>query len=51
MIGLYRDVVREGELMRARGVLEEVTEEPDSKHLRLVVGSGYTGEYIEWLES
>jgi predicted nucleotidyltransferase len=51
MIGLYRDVVREGELMRARGVLEEVTGEPDSKHLRLVVGSGSTGEYIDWLES
>ncbi|MCW3978359.1 MAG: hypothetical protein NWF12_01300 [Candidatus Bathyarchaeota archaeon] len=47
MIGTYRDVVKEGESFRARGVLEEVQDEAETWH-RLVVGSGRPGEYLEW---
>lgn len=50
MIGLYRDIVDEGETMRVRGVLEEV-EYPGSKWYRMVVGSVSPGEYLDWLES
>ncbi|MCW3992392.1 MAG: nucleotidyltransferase domain-containing protein [Candidatus Bathyarchaeota archaeon] len=51
MIGLYRGVVEAGEMMRARGVLEEVIEEPGSGYLRVVVGSGSPGEYLDWIGS
>jgi len=51
MIGLYRDLVEVGELMRARGVLEEVAEACGTGHFRLVVGSASPGEYIDWLGS
>ncbi len=47
MIGTYRDIVKEGERFRARGMLEEVQEEAGTWH-RLVVGSGRPGEYLEW---
>lgn len=47
MIGTYRDVVKEGERLRARGVLEEVQDEAGTRH-RLVVGSGRPGEYLDW---
>ena len=47
MIGTYRDVVKEGERFRARGVLEEVQYEAGTRY-RLVVGSGRPGEYLEW---
>jgi len=51
MIGLYRDVVEAGESLRARGVLEEAVERPDAAYLRVVVGSGSPGEYLDWLGS
>ena len=47
MIGMYRDVVEPGETIRARGVLEEVSASGGS-WVRLVVGSGRSGEYIDW---
>ena len=49
MIGLYRDVVRPGESMRVRGMLEEVVEEVGPGRLRVVVGSASPGEYLEWV--
>jgi len=49
MIGLYRGVVEAGEMMRARGMLEEVVEETGLRHLRVVVGSASPGEYLDWL--
>ena len=48
MIGLYRDVVEEGEEIRARGVIEEVTIDGETR-LRLVVGTTQPNEYIDWL--
>jgi len=48
MIGLYRNVVEEGELITARGVLEEVVEPPGIRHFRVVVGSALPGEYLDW---
>ncbi len=47
MIGSHRCVVSEGERFRARGVLEETLDEA-GKHLRVVVGTGRTGEYLDW---
>jgi predicted nucleotidyltransferase len=47
MIGTYRDVVKEGERLGARGMLEEVQDETGTWY-RLVVGSGSPGEYLEW---
>lgn len=47
MIGTYRDIVKEGERLRVRGVLEEVQDEAETWY-RLVVGSGRPGEYLEW---
>lgn len=49
MIGLYRDIIDDGENMRARGVLEEVAERSDLKWYRVVVGSAHPGEYLDWL--
>ncbi|UCH56888.1 MAG: hypothetical protein JSV18_05970 [Candidatus Bathyarchaeota archaeon] len=48
MIGMYRDAVREGERMRARGILEEVSTQT-RRWLRVVVGASYSGEYLDWL--
>jgi len=47
MIGMYRDVAGPGEVLRAMGVLEEVAT-PIGSWVRLVVGSGRSGEYIDW---
>jgi hypothetical protein len=47
MIGMFRDVVAEGEVIRAKGVLEEV-EESGRRWLRVVVGAAYPGEYLDW---
>jgi len=47
MIGQYRDVISAGEMMKARGVLEQVDGGEGS--LRIVVGSSLPGEYIDWL--
>jgi len=47
MIGMYRDIAEPGETLRARGVLEEASS-PRGKWVRLVVGSGRPGEYIDW---
>jgi predicted nucleotidyltransferase len=51
MIGTYRDVVSEGEMMSARGVLEEVSEDGGPTGYRVVVGSSGAGEYVDWVES
>ena len=51
MIGTYRDVVSEGEVISARGVLEEVSKNGGINGYRVVVGSSGTGEYVDWLES
>jgi predicted nucleotidyltransferase len=51
MIGTYRDVVSEGEMMSARGVLEEVSEDGGTTGYRVVVGSSRAGEYVDWVES
>jgi predicted nucleotidyltransferase len=51
MIGTYRDVMREGEVMSARGVLEEVSEDGWPTGFRVVVGSSGAGEYVDWVES
>lgn len=48
MIGMYRDVAEPGEILRARGVLEEVSSLVRGRWVRLVVGSGRPGEYIDW---
>jgi len=48
MIGLYRDVVRAGERIRARGMLEESTDARGNTKYRVVVGSGSPMEYISW---
>ena len=50
MIGSYRDLVSRGERMRVRGFLEEVAQ-GDESWLRVVVGSGRAGEYLDWLEA
>lgn len=50
MIGSYRDLVSKGERIRARGFLEEVAQ-GDESWLRVVVGSGRAGEYLDWIEA
>ncbi len=50
MIGSYRDLVSRGEKIRVRGFLEEVAQE-DESWLRVVVGSGRAGEYLDWREA
>jgi predicted nucleotidyltransferase len=47
MIGLFRDIISDGEVMRARGILEEVKVGGDT-NLRLVVGTTRPGEYVDW---
>jgi predicted nucleotidyltransferase len=47
MIGMFRDVVAEGEVIRAKGMLEEV-EESGRTWLRVVVGAAHPGEYLDW---
>ena len=47
MIGMYRDVVAEGEMIRVKGILEEAME-PERKWLRIVVGAALPGEYLDW---
>ena len=51
MVGLYRDVVRPGESMRVRGMLEEVLEKVEPVRLRVVVGSASPGDYLDWVGS
>lgn len=51
MIGLYRDVVEEGESIKARGMLEEVVRPNGARRFRVVVGSALPGEYLDWSES
>jgi hypothetical protein len=48
MIGMYRDIAEPGETLRAMGSLEEVTSSTQGRWIRLVVGSGQPGEYIDW---
>jgi predicted nucleotidyltransferase len=48
MIGMYRDIAEPGETLRARGILEEVASPTRGRWIRLVVGSGRSGEYIDW---
>ena len=48
MIGIYRDIAEPGETLRAEGVLEEACSPSRGKWVRLVVGSGRPGEYIDW---
>jgi predicted nucleotidyltransferase len=48
MIGMYRNIAREGERIRAKGGLEEVSSPIQGGWTRLVVGSGQPGEYIDW---
>ncbi len=50
MIGSYRDLVAKGEGIRVRGFLEEVAR-GDESWLRVVVGSGRAGEYLDWREA
>ncbi len=50
MIGRQRDLVRPGETMRARGVLEQVFEGDEAVHLRVLVGSALPGEYLDWVD-
>ena len=47
MIGTYRDVLEEGERFKSRGMLEEIHDE-SKIWPRIVVGSGRSGEYIDW---
>lgn len=47
MIGMYRDVAAEGEIIRVKGMLEEAME-PGRKWLRIVVGATQPGEYLDW---
>ncbi len=49
MIGSYRDLVSKGERIRVRGFLEEAAR-GDERRLRVVVGSGRAGEYLDWIE-
>ncbi len=49
MIGSYRDLAAKGERIRVRGFLEEVAQ-GDESWLRVVVGSGRAGEYLDWHE-
>ena len=48
MIGMYRDIARPGETLRARGTLEEASSPTRGRWVRLVVGSALPGEYIDW---
>ncbi len=48
MIGMYRDIAEPGETLRARGILEEASSPTRGRWIRLVVGSGRPGEYIDW---
>ena len=48
MIGMYRDIAEPGETLRARGTLEEASSPTRGRWIRLVVGSGRSGEYIDW---
>jgi len=48
MIGMYRDIAEPGETLRARGVLEEASSPTRGRWIRLVVGSGRPGEYVDW---
>jgi len=48
MIGMYRDIAGPGETLRARGFLEEASSPTLGRWVRLVVGSGRPGEYIDW---
>ena len=48
MIGMYRDIAEPGETLRARGILEEASSPTRGRWIRLVVGSGQPGEYIDW---
>jgi len=50
MIGSYRDLVSRGERIRVGGFLEEVAQ-GDDRWMRVVVGSGRAGEYLDWLDS
>lgn len=50
MIGRQRDLVRPGEVMRARGVLEQVFEWGEAVHIRVFVGSALPGEYLDWVD-
>jgi len=50
MIGSYRDIVARGERIRVRGFLEEAAR-GDESWLRVVVGSGRAGEYLDWHEA
>lgn len=50
MIGSYRDLVEKRERIRVRGFLEEVAR-GDESWLRVVVGSGRAGEYLDWIEA
>jgi predicted nucleotidyltransferase len=51
MNGLFRDIVRPGEKIRARGMVESVTDDRYGRYFRLVVGSGAKGEYLSWTGS
>jgi predicted nucleotidyltransferase len=48
MIGIYRDIIKTGETLRAKGTLEEASSPIRGRWIRLVVGSGQPGEYIDW---
>jgi predicted nucleotidyltransferase len=50
MIGRQRSLVRPGEAMRARGVLEQVFEGNEAVHYRVFVGSALPGEYMDWVD-
>jgi predicted nucleotidyltransferase len=47
MIGLYRNFIEAGDVIEARGMLEEVVESKERRYFRIVVGSGLKGEYID----
>jgi len=49
MIGSYRDLMVKGERIRVQGFLEEVAQGNES-WLRVLVGSGRVGEYLDWHE-
>jgi hypothetical protein len=51
MIGMYRDIAVEGEILEAMGILEHVISPTRRKWVRLVVGSGRPDEYIDWMTS
>ena len=46
MIGLFRDLVRPGEKLRAKGKIELVNSNGSERYFRLVVGTGAMGEYL-----